>query len=191
MKNTHGLSRSKTYRVWTNMKRRCLVRSHPTYKHYGARNIKICEQWLKFENFYKDMGEAPIGKSLDRVDNEKGYDKENCRWATPKEQNLNTRRGYKYRGIVCKDEKELQLIKSRIQKGWKESEIYQRRYFRRRKNTGRAGLNQEEQSFFDRMNRVEKMSFMRSRKYTLSEIGKYFGVSWQRVQQLLVRPMED
>jgi len=89
---THGKSYTREYKAWRSMKERCLNKNHKYFRHYGGRGITICEEWLKFENFYKDMGDKPTLKhSLDRIDNEKGYYKENCRWATLKEQNNNKR----------------------------------------------------------------------------------------------------
>lgn len=58
---------------------------------YGARGITVCPEWSSFERFFSDMGEAPTGKSLDRRDNNLGYSKANCRWATTLQQNQNQR----------------------------------------------------------------------------------------------------
>lgn len=71
---------------------RCRNPKHVGYKYYGGRGIKVCERWLKFENFLADMGERPLGLMIDRIDNDGDYDKSNCRWVTAIEQ-LNNRRG--------------------------------------------------------------------------------------------------
>ncbi len=74
---------------------RCCNTKSQAYKDYGARGIKVCPRWQKFENFYADMGEPPTPKhQLDRRDNDKGYSKSNCRWVTAKENNRNTRRNH-------------------------------------------------------------------------------------------------
>ena len=76
---------SKTYESWHQMIQRCINPNHPSHSNYGGRGITVCERWEKFENFLEDMGEHPgIGYSIDRIDNSKGYCKENCRWATRK-----------------------------------------------------------------------------------------------------------
>lgn len=88
---THSKSNTLTYHIWQVMKNRC---SNPDYKHYkdyGGRSIIVCERWLKFENFLADMGEAPKGLSIERTNNDLGYCKENCIWATRKQQNRNKR----------------------------------------------------------------------------------------------------
>ena len=71
------------------MLRRCNKTTHEKYEFYGARGIKVCKRWFKFNNFLNDMGERPEGKTLDRIDGEKGYFKSNCRWASWDEQRRN------------------------------------------------------------------------------------------------------
>lgn len=73
------------------MRARCAKESGKCYKNYGGRGIAVCKRWDKYENFLADMGEAPPGKSLDRINNNRGYMPSNCRWATPKEQARNKR----------------------------------------------------------------------------------------------------
>jgi hypothetical protein len=87
----HGMSRSAEYQTWKGMLQRCGNPKSQAYKDYGARGIKVIPRWAIFANFYKDMGPRPEGKSLDRVNNELGYRKSNCRWATQVEQ-VNNRR---------------------------------------------------------------------------------------------------
>lgn len=87
----HGYSGTPTYRSWCAMKQRCLYKRSPKYHLYGGRGIRVCNRWLRFENFLKDMGERPRGKTLDRKNNNLGYFKKNCRWATAAEQRNNQR----------------------------------------------------------------------------------------------------
>lgn len=88
---THGLSGTKIYEVWRAMKARCLNKNNKFYSSYGGRGISVCNEWLSFDNFYSDMGDKPKGKSLDRIDNDGDYTPENCRWATCRQQQWNTR----------------------------------------------------------------------------------------------------
>lgn len=86
---THGLSRSILYRKWVSMLQRCSNKNHPNYKRYGGAGITVCAPWLDFSNFLNDMGIPEKGLSLDRIDNSKGYFKENCRWVSRKVQSEN------------------------------------------------------------------------------------------------------
>ena len=88
---THGMHNTRTYHAWENMKARCLNQHHPSFKGYGARGIGVCERWMQFENFFSDMGDCPAGLTLDRADNDKGYEPGNCRWADRLTQQANRR----------------------------------------------------------------------------------------------------
>lgn len=90
---THGRRHTAEYRSWYAMKDRCLNDKCHAYKDYGGRGIKISQEWIEsFEKFYSDMGKKPSKlHSIDRIDNEKGYTKSNCKWSTPKEQANNRR----------------------------------------------------------------------------------------------------
>lgn len=90
----HGMTNTKEFQAWMNMKARCNNPKFKLYPRYGGRGIQVCVEWQSnFESFYRDMGKRPSPKhSLDRIDNNKGYSKDNCRWATIGEQALNTSR---------------------------------------------------------------------------------------------------
>lgn len=84
-----GNKRSRLNVVWREMKARCSRPTHPKYPRYGGRGIVVCERWLDFAKFQEDMGEAPEGMSIDRIDNNKGYNPDNCRWASDTTQSQN------------------------------------------------------------------------------------------------------
>ncbi len=91
-KVTHGKSHTPEYNVWHGMRLRCYNHNDPAYHNYGGRGITVCDEWSTFQGFFADMGERPSkNHSIDRRDNEKGYSKDNCYWATKKEQSDNRR----------------------------------------------------------------------------------------------------
>lgn len=121
----HGGNGTKLYGVWHSMRDRCQRKAHHSYADYGGRGIKVCEAWRDYEVFknwalthgYKE------GLSLDRVDNNKGYSPENCRWATRKEQARNRRVNVVIEGRCLAEWAEgakvtAQSISKRLAKGW-------------------------------------------------------------------------
>ena len=92
---THGEPQnSPEYMAWANMRQRCSNQNREDYERYGARGIAVCEEWLHdFPGFLAHIGRRPgPGYSIDRIDNERGYEPGNVRWATAKEQAANRRK---------------------------------------------------------------------------------------------------
>lgn len=125
---THGLSRTRLYNVWKGMRQRCTNPNSDSYPRYGARGITCCEEWDDFEVFLRDMGEPPTDvHTLEREDNNLGYSKQNCVWATPTEQgrNKSNNRLITFQGVtLCISEFASMLflprrvITQRLDRGW-------------------------------------------------------------------------
>jgi hypothetical protein len=101
---THGLTKSPEYKTWAGVKRRCYNENEKAYESYGAAGITMCQEWRdSFEAFLAHMGPKPsMDHTIDRIKNEKGYEPDNCRWATKAEQNRNKRnnRLLTFRGVT-------------------------------------------------------------------------------------------
>lgn len=122
---THGATKTKTFKVWSQMRRRC--RDRLEYAH-----VSVCERWNIFENFLADMGECPSGKTIDRRDPAGNYEPSNCRWADAKQQ-ANNRRNTVFieiAGVIRTAEEwseisgiQAQAIKYRLRKGWPAADL--------------------------------------------------------------------
>lgn len=90
---THGMSKHPAYWVWRSMRDRCRLPTHQAWENYGARGIRVCPEWdSSFDAFWRDMGPTYMrGLDLDRIDNDKGYTPENCRWTSRRENSMNKR----------------------------------------------------------------------------------------------------
>lgn len=127
-KTMNGQSHTFTGVSYASIVTRCYNEKALSFKMYGAKGVTICNRWREsYLNFLEDMGERPFGTSLDRIDNSKGYFKENCRWATPKEQACNqssnrTLSAFGKSQCVSLWEKETGIksstIRSRLKYGW-------------------------------------------------------------------------
>ena len=133
---THGLCQSRLYHIWRGMKSRCYNVNEKSYKRYGARGIKICDEWLNKENGFINFYNWAMANgyndtlSIDRIDNDKGYFPKNCRWTTIQCQN-NNRHSNHY--IVFNGEKHTisewskilktneRVIRSRLSRGWSDN----------------------------------------------------------------------
>lgn len=131
-KKVHGDSNSKLYAIWKSMRQRCNNSSNLMYNYYGGRGITVCQEWdndyITFKNWAIENGYSE-NLSIDRIDNNKGYSPENCRWAT-KIQQANNMRNNHYITLNNKTQsltewcKELNIkrdtVKSRLYRGWSE-----------------------------------------------------------------------
>jgi hypothetical protein len=89
---THGLSKTRVYKIWAGMIQRCTNPNRVAFKYYGERGISVCDRWKDFLCFFEDMGHPPSDKhSLERMDNDKSYEPSNCKWATAEVQSRNSR----------------------------------------------------------------------------------------------------
>lgn len=129
----HGMSGTRFYHIWQDMIDRIKRPTNHAYKNYGGRGIKVCKRWIShkgFINFYNDM--IPTYKktlTIDRINNNGNYCKENCRWITKADQSKNRRDNIKYKGEIMADAckrlggKKL-LIFDRLNSGWSKKRAF-------------------------------------------------------------------
>lgn len=133
----HGMTGTPTYNSWLAMRQRCCDSNTKQFKNYGGRGIVICDRWLKsFNDFYEDMGEKPIGLTLERINNNGNYELLNCKWATYLEQNNNARsnQSASYKGRTLNASQWSRVlgipsttIRKKIRNGWSIEKIIKRR----------------------------------------------------------------
>lgn len=147
--NSHGMSKTRFYKIWCGILKRCNNKNESSYINYGGRGIKVCKEWTDFPNFKADMYAAYLkhveeygeeDTSIERLDVNGNYTKKNCTWATRKEQNTNTRQvnHYEYKGemldlseIARREGMNYRTLRSRIlDYGWTLEEALQRSHLK-------------------------------------------------------------
>jgi hypothetical protein len=136
----HGMKGTKIYWVWQQMLSRCNRTSHPDYKSYGGRGIKVCKKWHEFIYFYADsilLGYRE-GLEMDRINNNKGYSFKNVRWTTHHVNSRNRRTNVKYKGECAFDASvrlggRKTLIMERMESGWSKKRAFTTPVFNRGK----------------------------------------------------------
>jgi hypothetical protein len=132
MNTKHQMSSTPLYHVWDAMIQRCYNKNSPAYFNYGGRGIRVSRSWQSFGAFYADMGDRPEGMTLDRINNNRGYSKRNCRWASRVEQarNKSNNRYITARGqtkLLVEWAEELGVpastLWSRVHRSWDEEDV--------------------------------------------------------------------
>lgn len=127
---SHGMTKTRIHSIWRDMKYRCDNPNNSNYIRYGAKGIKVCKRWYKFENFYKDMGATYKDKlTIDRIDGTKDYKPSNCRWATMSEQIRNRSISIYHKGEIMWDANKrlgggISLIGARLALGWSKEKAF-------------------------------------------------------------------
>jgi len=172
-KGTHGYSKHPSYNSWRGAKDRCLNEKNKDFKKYGKRGITFGKKWLDIKTFISDMGSPPTKEhSLDRINNNKGYYKDNCRWATRIEQgnNQSTNRLISYMG------------KTKTIANWARELHINQSILRGRMKSGRT---LEEAVLFEK--RGEMLFLYRKNKYKIKQLSEISGVSVSIINQRIFK----
>lgn len=180
----HGMSTSPEYNIWRHIIRRCYSPTATAYPRYGAKGVRVCDKWRAgFVNFYNDMGPRPSPKhSIDRIENSKGYEPGNCRWATRKEQSINRSNVKRAMGA-----KEVILCVENEKRGMKRGRLTERL----RRDPGRDPLDNEQWRIGQRgeancnakLNSAQ-VAEIRAGEFSTKELATKFGISTARVRQI-------
>ena len=168
------------------MRQRCHYKDATGFRNYGGRGIKVCDRWMNsFENFFADMGDRPQGMSLDRIDNDKDYSPENCKWSTVVEQGTNqrTNRFIEHEGerlTLMQWSRRTGLskhtISRRIIKGWSvEKTLTTPLHATRQYQTGASKLKEAD------------VLEIRASSLSASELAKKFNVTYHNIYAILRR----
>ena len=126
----HGMTNTFEFNVWTAMKKRCYYKKHVRYHLYGGRGITICDRWHgDFKAFVEDMGKCPYENgSIDRIDNDRGYEPDNCRWIPKVNQSANRRcvttiGGMSLEAFAKLNNVPASTLRLRLKQGWSEDQL--------------------------------------------------------------------
>ena len=179
---------SGAYASWLAMKHRCNPKNAAAHPNYAGRGINICNEWnLSFERFLEDMGCRPEKTTLDRIDPSRGYFKENCRWATSKQQARNKRTsvfvdffGKKTLAIDIASEFGIPAttLYRRIKQGYKNEDIIDK------SNKNKLITGESKHSSKLTCKDVEKIKLMLDSGFTQSEIARQFGITQSVVSNI-------
>ncbi len=115
----------RTYQSWSDMRKRCNNPKSRDFAMYGGRGISVCERWNDYSKFLDDMGERPVGKTIDRIDNNKGYEPSNCQWSDKYQQALNRTNHPRWNKITIDSVEYPSLARASAATGKPLSELYQ------------------------------------------------------------------
>ena len=129
-KYSHGMTGTRIYYIWSNMMQRCTNPKNEHYSDYGGRGIGLCKEWEVFNNFYTDMKTHYLSHlTIERINNDEGYSKQNCRWSTRFEQSRNKRNSIAFNGENAVEASfrlrgGVNLVQSRLKHGWSKEKAF-------------------------------------------------------------------